>query len=126
MKKHAAILILAAFAGLVIGTQGALEFSSAQDSTETAKPAAKRPRGRLPNYFGQVGISGTQREEIYKIQAAAQGEIAKLHDQIAKLEKKRDEDVRAVLTEDQLKKVDELVAAAKKRAEERRKKRSAN
>ena len=126
MKKHAATLILAAFAGLVIGTQGALDFSFAQDSTEAAKPAVKRPRGRLPNYYGQAGLSGTQREEIYKIQAAAQGEIAKLQDQIATLEKKRDDDVRAVLTDEQKKKVDELVAAAKKRAEERRKKRSSN
>ncbi len=124
MKKHAATLILAAFAGLAIGTQGALDLSLAQEKTDAAKPAARNSFRRLPNYYGQVGLSGAQRDEIYKIQETAGEQITALQAQIDTLEKKRDDDVRAVLTDEQKKKVDELVAAAKKRAEDRRKKKS--
>lgn len=127
MKKHAGTLILAALVGLAIGTQGALDLSFAQEKTDAATPAAKKSRfRRLPNYFGQVGLSGTQKDDIYKIQETAGEQIASLQAQIETLEKKRDDDIRAVLTDDQKKKVDELVAAAKKRAEERRKKSSSN
>jgi Spy/CpxP family protein refolding chaperone len=123
MKKHAATLILAALVGLAIGTQGALDVSHAQEKTDAAKPVEKKSSfRRLPNYFGQVGLSGAQKDEIYKIQETAGEQIESLRAQIETLEKKRDDDVRAVLTDEQRKKVDELVAAAKKRAEDRRKK----
>ena len=125
MKKHAGTLILAALVGLAIGTQGALDLSFAQEKTEAAKPAAKKNSfRRLPNYYGQVGLSGTQKDDIYKIQETAGEQIASLRAQIETLETKRDDDIRAVLTEEQKKKVDELVAAAKKQAEDRRKKKS--
>ena len=127
MKKHGATLILAALVGLAIGTQGALDLSYAQEKTDASTPAAKKTSlRRLPNYFGQVGLSGTQKDEVYKIQETAGEQIAVLRAQIETLEKKRDDDIRAVLTDEQKKKVDELVAAAKKRAEERRKKKSSN
>ncbi len=122
MKKHAATLILAALAGLAIGTQGAVDVTVAQEKGDAAKPAGKRSYRRLPNYYGQVGLSGTQKDEIYKIQTAAGEQIATLKTQIVTLEKKRNDDLRAVLTDEQKSKVDELVAAAKKRAEDRRKK----
>ena len=122
MKKHAATLILAALAGLAIGTQGAVDVTVAQEKGDSAKPASRRSYRRLPNYYGQVGLSGTQKDEIYKIQTAAGEQIATLQTQIETLEKKRNDDVRAVLTDEQKSKVDELVAAAKKRAEDRRNK----
>ncbi|MHC4876403.1 MAG: hypothetical protein ACYTGL_07880 [Planctomycetota bacterium] len=123
MKKHAAGMVLAALAGLMIGTQAPVGLTVAQEKAAAPKVTKKSYR-RLPNYFGQVGISGTQKDKIYDLLQAAGEKIEELQAQVEAIETKRDEDVRAVLTPEQQKKVDELVAAAKKRAEERRKKRS--
>ena len=121
-----ASLVCCMLAALFIGSQVPVDVTSAQEkkAEKTAKKAPRKPRGRLPNYYGQVGLSGEQREKIYAVQATYAKEIGALRKQIAELESKRDSEVKAVLTEEQQKKVDELVEAAKKRAEERRKKRS--
>ena len=123
MKKHAAGMVLATLAGLMIGSQAPVDFSLAQEKAEAPKPKKKSYR-RLPNYYGQVGLSGAQKDQIYDVLQAAGEKVEELQTQIETVQKKRDDDVRAVLTPEQQKKVDELVAAAKKRAEERRKKRS--
>ncbi len=94
---------------------------------EESKPATprKKPRGRLPNQYGQLGISEQQRTKIYELQSGFNAQIAKLRDQIDLLETQRNTEVRNVLTEDQQKRYDELVAKAKLKREEARKKRAA-
>jgi len=78
------------------------------------KAAKKRaePRGRLPAYFGEV-VSADQREKIYDLQSKYLTQIAKLQDEIAKLEETREKDVLAILTPDQLGKVKHLQDEAK-------------
>jgi len=83
----------------------------------------KKPRGRLPNYYGKVGVSEEQREKIYAIQAMYRPKIEALEKQIAELKAKEDAEVEAVLTPEQKKKVEESRAAAAKKRAERRKKR---
>lgn len=122
MKKHAATLVMAALTGLAIGTQGSTGLTIAQEEAASSKPAVKKTYRRLPNYFGQIGLSNEQREEIYSIQEKAGEQLEALKRQIEAVTRKRDSDVRAVLTDDQKKRLDELIAAARKRAEERRKK----
>ena len=119
-----ASLVCVALAAMFLGSQLPISSSVAQDD---AKPAAekkvrKKPRGRLPNFYGQAGISTDQRSKIYSIQADYKEKIDALKKQIADLEEKQNKDFEAVLTPEQLKTVKDLEAAAKKRAEERRKK----
>jgi hypothetical protein len=86
-----------------------------QDNAAAAKPAAaqkaKTFRGRLPNYYGQV-VNEKQRQAIYKIQAESAPKIAELRAQLQALIKQRDEKIAAVLTPEQLKKIEDLRAAA--------------
>jgi hypothetical protein len=97
----------------------------AKAASEAKTPAAavkKKPRGRLPNYYGQVGLSKDQRAKIYGIQKTFGDQLAALKKQIEELEKKQKEGMEAVLTAEQKTKVAELVAAAAKKRASRSKK----
>ncbi len=59
--------------------------------------AAKKFRGRLPNYYRQV-VDAKQRTAIYKVQKEYAPRIEALKAQLAALMKERDEKVVAVLT----------------------------
>lgn len=118
-------LVAVALVAMFIGSQVSTDGTKAQDDAKPAvkaeaKKAPKKPRGRLPNYYSKV-VTKEQREEIYKVQGTYNVQIEELQKQIAELTKKRDDEVRAVLSPEQQKEVDELAAAAKKAAEERRK-----
>ncbi|MHB8973511.1 MAG: hypothetical protein ACYC3X_28035 [Pirellulaceae bacterium] len=62
--------------------------------------AAKKPRGRLPAYYGKV-VTDKQRAEIYAIQAKFNEEIAKLQEQLTTLSTKRDTEIEKLLTDEQ-------------------------
>lgn len=134
MSHGFAQLIVVAGIALGLGTQFSVESTIGQEkaatkSTEKAASAkvvtakvAKKPRGRLPAYYAQVGLSTEQRHAIYSVQIAYGKQIADLQKQIDALEMKQDAEVVGVLNPEQKKKLDELLATAKKRAEERRNK----
>jgi len=141
MKKKLTVLscALVALATLVafVGSPAAQEKQPSEspaaqekqpsESPAAEKPARAAPRGRLPNYYRQV-VTLEQREEIYKIQKSYAAQIEPLEMQIAALEMKRDQEVEAVLSAEQLEKVKALVAEAKQlraeRAAERAKERA--
>ncbi len=82
-------------------------------SGDSAKPDAKKElKGRLPPYYSKV-VDETQRGAIYKIDEEYAPKLKDLHSQLDALTAERDKKVRAVLTADQQKKVDELAAVAK-------------
>jgi hypothetical protein len=94
-----------------------------EDKAAAAKPAAakeakeaNKPRGRLPNFYRDV-VDQKQRETIYKIQEEYGPKIADLRAQLEALTKQRDEKIAAVLTPEQLKKIEDLRAAAKAKRE---------
>jgi hypothetical protein len=89
------------------------------------KPARKKPRGRLPNYYRKAGVSQKQTETIYAIQAKYKDRIANLQEQIDALVAERDAEVEAVLTDEQKKRVEQLREEAAKKREERRKEKAA-
>lgn len=122
-----ASLVCVALAGFFLGSQVPVSSSVAQDDAK-AKPAAKadkkapkKAKGRVPAYFGQVGLSDEQKETIYGIQGQYNEQIGALKKQITDLTSKRDAEVEAVLTDAQKKQLDELRAAAKKKADEKKK-----
>lgn len=127
MTRKSMSVVVVLVAVLAIGAQVYTDVSHAQDAekaTKKVEAVRKKPRGRLPAYYGQVGLSSKQRDDIYAAQAQFNEQIEVLRKQISVLEEKRDADVKAVLTPEQAKTLDDLLAAAKKRAEERRKARS--
>ena len=84
-------------------------------SAPAAKPKADSSR-RVPNHFGQVGLTPEQRESIYKIRKAQHEKIEALRAQIAEVESKGMGECEAVLTETQRKLLENLRAAAGSRA----------
>lgn len=79
-----------------------------------AKKAPAKPRGRLPAYFAQV-VTQQQREQIYTLQKPIMEKIDALEEQIAALKAQLDRESRALLTPEQLKRIDELSAATKEK-----------
>jgi len=93
----------------------------AQDSEAPAKAAPAKPapaeeaqefKGRLPAYYGKV-VDEKQRQAIYDIQEEYHPRIAALKAQLEALMKERDEKIEAVLTPEQLQKIEAAKAAAK-------------
>jgi Spy/CpxP family protein refolding chaperone len=101
-------------------TAGQTQFTAAlqkskSKSTKTKK--ARKYRGRLPNYYGRIGLSDKQRKKIYSIQISYHEQILALEKQLKELRTKQSTEIEAVLTSDQKKKLnDQLEAARKKRA----------
>lgn len=110
------IAVWATLALLAIALASVHRPTIAQDQGTDAKPAAakkaKEFRGRLPNYYRMV-VDEKQREAIYKIQEEYAPKIAELKAQLAAITQERDEKVAAVLTPEQLQKIEEAKAAAK-------------
>jgi hypothetical protein len=109
---------LAAAAVLTVAVMCTPGSAIAQDGAGSGETAAgkasepKKPRGRLPAYYGQV-VDEKQREAIYAIQADYAGRISALQAQLDALIGERDQKVEGVLTPEQLQKVKELREKAK-------------
>jgi Spy/CpxP family protein refolding chaperone len=84
-----------------------------------AKPATKAdPSRRVPDYFGQIGLTDEQRESIYKIQGKHQARIDELEKEIDEIRAKSLGECEAVLTDMQKQMLEQRRkdAAAKKKA----------
>lgn len=79
-------------------------------SKSIEKKIRKKPRGRVPNHYGKLGLSPKQKETIYGIQSKYRDQIEALEKQLADLERQEDEEVEAVLTDDQKKRLQEILA----------------
>ena len=101
----------------------AAKSTAAKQKAQAAKQ--KKLRGRLPNYFGKIGVSDEQRTKIYTIQRSYQPQLVELRKQIAELLAKRDAEVASVLTDSQKEQLSKLQGEAKKRAADRKKKAAA-
>ncbi len=104
------------FCGLVFPVILILASAGLMAQNDEAKPQ-KKPRGRLPNYYTKV-VTPEQRKEIYSIQQGYASQIEELEVSLANLRAKRDKEVAAVLSAEQLEKVEKL----REEAAERRKK----
>jgi Spy/CpxP family protein refolding chaperone len=103
------------------------QFVALQKSKPTDKKSdVKKPRkfrGRLPNYWGRIGLSESQRKKIYGVQLSYRERILMLEKQLLELREKQDAEMEAVLTSAQKKKLDELLENARKKRAARSKKR---
>ena len=112
--------IITLMAGVLFADPGQLSAQDPATKAPSAAPKAQRaaPRGRLPAYYGDV-VTGTQREEIYSIQAQYAAEIRKLEEALLAVIKKRNEEIEKVLSPEQQKQVEKLREDARARAAER-------
>ncbi len=93
---------------------GSLPLLAQDPKADDAKPAAAArkadPSRRVPNHFGQVGLTPEQRESIYKIRKAHAEKLEALRAEITEIEAKSMSECEAVLTETQRKLLENLRA----------------
>jgi len=109
------IFLAMVLAGMTLPASG--QEAAAEPKAAAGEKARKKPRGRLPNYYRHV-VDEKQRVAIYKIQEEYAAKIADLKAQLAAVMKEQSEKVTAVLTAEQLQKIEQLKAEA---AEKRKK-----
>ena len=97
-------------AGLIAlsGSLAGQEPKKDDPKAKQGNPPAKA-KGILPTKWGQLGLSDEQKQNIYKAQGKYNEEIDKLEEKIKELKATRDKEMRAVLTADQRKKLEELL-----------------
>jgi Spy/CpxP family protein refolding chaperone len=66
-------------------------------------------RGQLPPNWGKLGLTEEQKQKIYQIQYKFNSEIARLEAQVKELRAKRDQEMRSVLTEEQKKRLEDIL-----------------
>ena len=105
---------------LLVSALAAPQFIPAQAPKPAGEGAAAqeaKPRGRLPIYYGKLGVSEDQRDRIYTIQAQYDVQIDELLAQLEELRAKRDRAVESVLTAGQKQRLRELRAEAARERE---------
>lgn len=93
---------------LVLSTSGSI--SQGQDKKDPPKT-----KGQLPQNWSKLDLSATQKEEIYKIQGEYKQKTDKLVEEIRKLNAEMAQKRAAVLTDDQKKKLAEIVGVEPKK-----------
>lgn len=111
-RTRAGVLALA-FVGVVVlglgaGGMAAQEPSAgkpaeAAGTTAPAAPKASDPSRRVPRFFGQIGLTPEQKDEIYKIRGKHQQKLEELQKQIARVQSEMMAECEAVLNETQKK-----------------------
>lgn len=87
--------------------------AKAKDVKKDDTPPVKA-KGFLPQHWGKIGLADDQKQDIYKIQGKYSGEIDKLEAKIKEMKGTRDKEMKAVLTADQKKKLDEILTGKDK------------
>lgn len=96
------------------GVVGQEARSSGQDTKKEAKKDEPKLKGFLPQNWGKIGLTDSQKQEIYKIQGKYGTEIDKLEAKIKELKGTRDKEMKAVLTAEQKKRLDDILTGKDK------------
>jgi hypothetical protein len=82
----------------------AQEPGASKPAETSGAPSARRvydPSRRVPNYFGQIGLTSEQRESIYKIRAKHSQKIDELEKQIDAIQAQMMTECESILTDAQ-------------------------
>ena len=93
------------------GSKPATAKATKAEVTDSKAEAGKK--GRLPSNYGKLALSDAQRKTIYGLQAQYDEQLDALEKQFAAIKAKRDQEIEAVLNDDQRKVLSTLVEAAK-------------
>jgi Spy/CpxP family protein refolding chaperone len=101
------ILLPAAFTAALVLCSG----SAAQDGKKEVKKDDPPPKakGFLPPNWGKLGLTDSQKQNVYTIQGKYNTEIDKLDAKIKELKTARDKEVKSVLTPEQKKRLEEIL-----------------
>jgi hypothetical protein len=103
----ARLCALALFGAMLVLSGGLIGQEPRKDDKKS-DPTPK-VKGVLPMNWGKIGLSDEQRQQIYKIQNKYDEEIDKLEAKIKELKNSRTKEMRAVLTADQKKRLEEIL-----------------
>ncbi|QDU21115.1 hypothetical protein [Urbifossiella limnaea] len=101
-------VLLPAVVTAVLVAGGGSVAQDAKKDTKKADPAPKA-KGFLPQNYGKLGLTDTQKQQVYEVQAKYNTEIDKLDAKIRELKAARDKEVKAVLTPEQKKRLEEIL-----------------
>lgn len=129
-RRYSVLLTAALFASLLVvqignsqekkaGADKAAGKTAEKAGEKKAKPeaAADKAKGRLPNFYGKLGLNDEQKAKIYDVQAKHRPEVEKLEEQLKALKAKETTEIDAVLTAEQRTKLAELQTEAQKKRE---------
>lgn len=109
---------LALFAALLVLSGGSVGQEAKKDDKKPTEAKKDEPVGKakgvLPPNWKKIGLTDAQVQDIYKIQGKYNDEIEKLQAKIAELKANRDKDMKAVLTADQKKRLDDILTGKDK------------
>jgi Spy/CpxP family protein refolding chaperone len=105
------VSMFALIGGLLVASGGLVGQDPKKDEPKAAKtkdePGAP-VKGVLPQYWGKLGLTDDQKQEVYKVQAKYNAEIDKLEAKIKELKAARDREMKGVLTADQRKALQDI------------------
>ncbi len=107
--------LLALVLGLVVLSNGhGQEPKKAATKPDDTKDAPKdapavKYKGILPMNWKKLGLSEAQVQDIYKVQGKYNSEIDKLEEKIAELKSTRDKEMKALLTPEQKKRLEDIL-----------------
>ena len=97
--------------------------SFADEPQKTPNKSKAKVVRRLPNNYGKIGLSKSQKDKIYAIQSGYRAKIREILRELEDLRTQQSLDIQSVLTEDQKKELNKILEASrKKRAAARAKK----
>ncbi|HJZ59999.1 MAG TPA: hypothetical protein VKE74_33965 [Gemmataceae bacterium] len=107
------VLLFALLGGLILLSGGLIGQDAKKDDPKKDDPAVKA-KGMLPPNWSKIGLSDSQKQDIYKIQNKYNSEIDKLEAQIKDLKATRDKEMKGVLTPEQKKLLAEITVGKDK------------
>jgi len=99
---------VALFAAMFVLSGGLVGQEPKKDDPKKDDPPVKA-KGMLPNNWKKIGLTEDQVQTVYKIQNKYNDEIDKLEAKIKELKTTKDKELKAVLTADQKKKLEEIL-----------------
>jgi Spy/CpxP family protein refolding chaperone len=104
------------FTGVALFSAVVLLWTGGVQSQDKDKPGPdkKVAAGQLPKYWDQLGLTDTQRADIVKLTREQRGKVDKLREEIRKLDEEYAKKRVALLTDDQRKKLIDILSGEPK------------
>jgi len=115
MHRYAFLALLSCLlvlSGGLVGQDTKPKEEAKKDAKKDDPPA--KAKGKLPANWAKLGLSDSQVQDIYKTQNKYNDEIDKLEAKVKELKTNRDKDMKAVLTADQKKRLEEILTGKDK------------
>lgn len=102
-------LLPAVFTALLVVSGGSVA-QEKKDAKDLKKDdPAPKAKGVLPPSWSKLGLTDTQRQDVYNVQSKYNTEIDKLDAKIKELKAARDKELKAVLTPEQKKRLEGIL-----------------